>query len=142
MNRDDIVAMFTRRHEAWARRDAIALAANHAEDAIAESPLQGRLEGRAKIAESYDYWFRAFPDIVYTSRDLIIDGNRVAQFFHVRGTQAKPFCGVPATGRRIDVSGVCLFTIGPEGMFVREQRLYDVSGLMMQLGMLKMKQAG
>lgn len=84
----------------------------------------------------------AFPDIVYTSNDLIIDGNRVAQFFGVRGTQSKPFGGVPPTGRRIDVSGVCLFTIGPNGKFVREQRLYDVSGLMMQLGMLKMKEAG
>jgi predicted ester cyclase len=142
MNREDIVALFARREEAWRRHDAAALAADHAEDSVAESPLQGRLEGRRRIAESYDYWFTAFPDLTYSLRDLLIDGHRIAQFFSIRGTQAAPFCGVQPTGRRIDFGGVCLFTLGPNDLFVREERLYDVSGVLMQLGLLKMKQAG
>ena len=141
MNREDIVALFARRVDAWHRHDATALAADHAENAVAESPLQGRLEGRRKIAGSYDYWFKSFPDLAYTDRDLIIDGDRVAQFFTIRGTQSAPFGGVPATGRRIDFSGVCLFTIGPDGFFVREQRLYDISAVLLQLGVLKMREA-
>lgn len=142
MDRESIVAMFSRRHEAWGRHDAEALAADHAEDAVAFSPLQGRLEGRTRIGESYAYWFQAFPDLAYTSTDLVIDGDRVAQFFTLRGTQSKPFGGIPATNRRIDFSGVVLFTIGADGRFVRDQRLYDVSGVLLQLGMLKMKEAG
>jgi steroid delta-isomerase-like uncharacterized protein len=141
MNRESIVALFERRTEAWRRHDTAALAADHAESSVAESPLQGRLEGRKRIEEGYDYWTRSFPDLTFTVRDLVIDGNRVVQFFSVRGTQSAPFGGIPATGRRIDFSGVCLFTIGPDGLFVREQRLYDVSGVLMQLGVLKMKDA-
>ena len=139
MNRQDIVALFDRRLEAWQRHDADALAADHAEDSVAESPLQGRLEGRRRIADSYTHWFKAFPDLVFTSRALVIDGNRAANFFTVRGTQTAPFGGIRATGRRIEVSGVCLFTLGPDGHFVHELRLYDVSGLFVQLGILKMK---
>lgn len=141
MNREDIVALFARREAAWRRHDAGALAADHADDSVAESPMQGRLEGRRRIAESYDYWFKAFPDLAYTVRDLIIDGDRVALFFGIRATQTAPFGGVPATGRRIDFGGVCLFRLGADGLFVHEQRLYDVSGVLMQLGVLKMRDA-
>lgn len=140
MNRGDIVALFARREAAWARHDSAALAADHAESSIAESPLQGRLEGRHRIAESYDYWFKSFPDLAYSINELVIDGDRIAQFFSIRGTQSAPFGGVPATGRRIDFTGVCLFTLGADGLFIRERRLYDVSGVLLQLGLLKMKE--
>ena len=53
MNREDIVALFDRRVAAWARKDAAALSADHAENAVAESPMQGRLEGRQRIHEVY-----------------------------------------------------------------------------------------
>ena len=139
MNREDIVALFERRTEAWRRHDAAALAQDHAETSVAESPLQGRLEGRKRIAAGYDYWFKSFPDLTFVLRDLVIDGDRIVQFFSIRGTQSAPFDGIPASGRRIDFQGVCLFTLGPDGLFVREQRLYDASGVLVQLGVLKMK---
>jgi len=63
----------------------------------------------------------------------------VAQFFNIRGTQSAPFGGVPATGRRIEMNGALLFTIGPDGLFVYEQRVYDVTGVLVQLGVLKGK---
>ena len=139
MNREDIAALFARRVEAWARRDAAALAADHAESATADSPMQGRLEGRGRIHEVYANWFTSFPDLVFTSKALVIDGDLVAQFFQIRGTQSAPFGGVPATGRRIEMNGALLFTIGPDGLFAHEQRVYDVTGVLVQLGVLKGK---
>jgi steroid delta-isomerase-like uncharacterized protein len=139
MNREDITALFARRGDAWARRDAAALAADHSESAVAESPMQGRLEGRGRIHKVYADWFSSFPDVVFTSKALVIDGDRVAQFFNIRGTQTAPFGGVPATGRRFEINGALLFTLGPDGLFVHEQRLYDVTGMLVQLGVLKGK---
>jgi steroid delta-isomerase-like uncharacterized protein len=139
MNRGDIDALFARRSDAWARKDAAALAADHAETSTADSPMQGRLEGRARIQEVYANWFTSFPDLVFTSKAVVVDGDRVAQFFNIRGTQTAPFGGVPATGRRFDINGALLYTIGPDGLFVQEQRVYDVTGMLVQLGLLKGK---
>lgn len=139
MDRQDIVAIFARRDRAWAAHDAAALAAFHAEDAVGDSPMQGRLEGRARIHGVYEAWLRAFPDLTFTSLDLVIDDFKVAQFFSIRATQAAPFGGIPSTGRRIDFNGAWLYTLARNGLIIADRRFYDVTTLLMQLGMLKAK---
>jgi steroid delta-isomerase-like uncharacterized protein len=141
MTRDEIVALFARREAAWARRDPVALAADYAENAVAESPMQGRLSGRARIAAVYESWFAAFPDLTFTSRDLVIDDHRVVDVFHITGTQSAPFEGVPATGRRIEFKGVSLYTLTPDGRIQADERLYDVTNVLVQLGVLRTKPA-
>src|SRR5262245_35859627 len=137
MTREEIVARFSRRTQAWERRDAEALAADHAEDAVAESPVQGRIVGRARIQEAYAKWMTSFPDLSLTQNALLVDGAQIAQFFNIRGTQTAPFGGIPATGRRFEINGVLLFRLGPHDLFVHELRLYDVTKMLMQLGVLK-----
>jgi steroid delta-isomerase-like uncharacterized protein len=139
MDRSEMMALFARRAAAWNRHDAVTLAADHADDAVAESPLQGRIEGRANIQALYDRWFASFQDLSYTARDLVIDGNQAAQFFTIRATQSAPFAGVPATRRRLEFSGVTRFTFGPDGLITHDERLYDVTAVMVQLGVLKAK---
>ena len=139
MTREDTVALFSRRNENWARRDAVALAADYAEDSVAESPMQGRIEGRHQIQEVFSHWFESFGDLTFTSRDVLIDGDRVAQFFAIRGTQSGPFGGIPSTGRKIDFKGAALFTFGPDGKITHELRVYDVTAVLVQLGVLRGK---
>lgn len=141
MTREDITALFDRRLDAWVRRDAEALASTYAEHAVAESPMQGRLEGRARIRAVYEDWMTAFPDLTYSRRQLLIDGTTVAELFTIRGTHSAPFHGVPPTRRRIDVTGALFYTIGPDGLIVHDQRVYDVTRMLVQLGMLKAKPA-
>jgi steroid delta-isomerase-like uncharacterized protein len=139
MTRQDIVALFNRRDEAWKRRDATALAADHADTAIWDSPMQGRIEGRDRIRKLYDDWFGAFPDLAFTSTDLVIDDHRVVQFFTVTGTQSGQFGGVSPTGRRIQFNGAWLYTLQADGRISHGRLLYDVTTLMIQLGVLKTK---
>lgn len=141
MDRDVIIALFERRAEAWTRRDADALAATHDADAIGESPLQGRLVGRARIRDVYAEWFAAFSDLTFTRKQLIIDGSLVAELFTLRGTQTAPFHGVAATARRFDVHGALFYTIGPDGLISEDKRVYDVTRMLVQLGLLKAKPA-
>ena len=138
MTHEEIVALFARRDEAWKRRDAAALAADHAPDAVAESPMQGRLEGRARIEKVYQEWIAAFPDFVFTTTDLLIDGNRVAQFFTIAGTQERPFGGVQPTGRKVQASGAWLYTI-EDGFITHDRRVYDVTAVLVQMGVLRTK---
>jgi hypothetical protein len=37
------------------------------------------------------------------------------------------------------LKGAWLFTIGAEGLIVEDQRVYDVTGMLVQLGILKAK---
>ena len=139
MTRDEIVALFARREESWARRDAGALARDYAENAVAESPMQGRLTGRERIETVFENWFTAFPDLRMATRDLLVDDHRVVHVCHVTGTQSAPFEGVPATGRRIEFKGVWLYTLPPDGRIQSDERLYDVTNVLVQLGVLRAK---
>ena len=98
MTREEIVALFDRREAAWRARDAAALAADHAPTASSISPTGGVLEGRADIERIYRVWFTAFADFVFTTEDLIIDGDRVALLGRVTGSHSGEFFGMPATG--------------------------------------------
>lgn len=141
MTREEIVALFTRRDQAWQRHDLEALAADHADDAIGESPMQGRLEGRARIREVYKTWLSAFPDLAFTTDDLLIDGHRIVQFFSAKGTQAGPFGGVPPTGRRMHITGAWLYSLDDSGHIVHDRRVYDATSMLVQIGALRTKPA-
>jgi steroid delta-isomerase-like uncharacterized protein len=142
MTREEIAALFARRDEAWQRRDAETLTLTHAENGVSISPMQGRLEGRERIRAVYEDWFRAFPGLTYTTEGLLIDGNRVGQFFTISGTHEGPFGGVPATGRKFQVTGAWLFTLNDEGLIVEDRRVYDVTHMLVQIGALRTKPLG
>jgi uncharacterized protein (TIGR02246 family) len=138
MTRDEIKALMARRAAGWAARDAAALAATHTADGVAISPTGGVLEGRAEIERVYRQWLTAFPDIVFQPKDLVIDGDRVVQLARLAGTHAGDFFGMAPTGRHLDVEVALLMTI-EDGLVAEERRVYDFTGLLVQIGVLKAK---
>jgi len=141
MSREEIVALFTRRDEAWRRHDAAALSSSHAPDAIGESPMSGKLVGRDSIREIYEKWFTAFPDLTMKTDELIIDGNRVVRFFTLTGSQAATFGGLPPTGRKINITGAWLYILDDAGQISHDRRVYDVTNMLVQLRALRTKPA-
>ena len=73
MTRDEILSLFARRQEAWRRRDAAALAADHTEDCTLTSPMAGIVSGRGTIENVYDVWFTGFPDFTLKDEELVVD---------------------------------------------------------------------
>jgi steroid delta-isomerase-like uncharacterized protein len=82
--------------------------------------------------------FNAFLDMAVTSDDLIIDGDRVAQAMTVTGTHVGDFLGLAPTGKRFRLRAVFLYELR-NGKIVRERRIYDFTGMLMQIGVLKAK---
>jgi len=83
----------------------------------------------------------AFPDISYSIEELIAVEDRVISRFIVRGTHEGEFQGIPATGNKIESSGVMISRI-ENGKIVEDKEELDQLGMMMQLGMeLKPKEA-
>ncbi len=139
MTRHDIEAMFARRQVAWDRLDAHALAADHSEDGVVESPIAGgAVKGRDAIESVYNTYFRAFTDMRVERDDLLIDGNQAALFVHVAGTDLGGFMAMPPTGRRVSIPMVFLYRI-KDGAIVHERRIYDFTGVLIQVGVLKAK---
>ena len=140
MQRDEILALVKRRQAAWAARDPAALAATYAEHGTVASPMGGVLEGRAEIERIYRLWMSAFTDIVLQQDDVLIDGNRVVTISHFSGTHTGEFFGLAPGGRRVEAQVALVMTVA-DGLVVEERRIYDFTGLLVQVGVLKAKPA-
>lgn len=140
MSREDITALLASWRDAVDHRDATALADLHTENGVMESAMAGTVTGRAAIAEVYRAWFKAFPDMVVTSDEPLIDGDRVVQVHTLVGTDLGGFMGTPPTGRPFRLPTVFLYTIR-DGYVVHARTIYDFTGLLVQIGVLKAKPA-
>ena len=140
MTREEITAFFARRQHAWVGHDAPALAATNAEDCVAESPWVGTVRGREAIEQVYRQLFTSFPDITFQVEELLIDGHRIAQIATSVGTDIGGFMGLPPTGKPFRLPVVFLYTLN-EHQIVHERRIYDFTGMLVQIGVLKAKPA-
>jgi steroid delta-isomerase-like uncharacterized protein len=136
--REAILDLFERRQEAFDNLDAAMLAADYTEDCTVESPYAGAHVGRVAAEQVFRSWFEAFLDLKMRTKELIIDGNRVAQVFEVEGTDLGGLLGLPATGKTFRVPAVFLFELRGQ-QIERERRIYDFTGVMVQIGVLKAK---
>jgi steroid delta-isomerase-like uncharacterized protein len=75
-----------------------------------------------------------FPDFSYSVEDLIAVEDRVISLFIFRGTHEGEFQGIPATGNKVEVSGVMISRI-ENGKIVEDKEEIDQLGLMQQLGL-------
>jgi uncharacterized protein (TIGR02246 family) len=142
MTRDQILAALERRRDAWASHDSAALAAMYTPDGVVISPTGGVLEGREEIERVYRLWFGAFPDISAREDELLVDGLRAALITTMSATHAGDFFGLAPTGRRFEVQMASLFTFDEAGLIREERRIYDFTGLLVKVGVLKAKPVG
>ena len=140
MTRQEIVDFFEARQSRWVARNPDELARGHAENGTVASPMFGTLRGRAAIGDAYRSLFTIFPDWDLASEELLIDGMRVAQPFSVTATHVGEFMGLAGTNRRFQIVGVRLFEMDG-GLIQHERRLYDFTGLLIQVGVLRGKPA-
>jgi steroid delta-isomerase-like uncharacterized protein len=76
----------------------------------------------------------AFPDISFSIEEVIAVRDKVICRFMMRGTQLGEFAGIPATGNKVEISGIAISRI-ENGKIVEEREEMDMLDLFMQLGM-------
>ena len=137
MNRQQMEAFFARRETALSQRDVAAITAQFADDAIVHSPTAGgSVSGRKAIEDVTRAWFAGFPDVVFLRDLLVIDGDRGVWIGEVHGNDTGGFMGLPPTGKPFRLPMVMVCTL-KDGAIVREQRIYDFTGMLIQIGVLK-----
>jgi predicted ester cyclase len=136
MTREELSKFAAERRVAWDSRDSAGLASGHTADGDVVSPIFGTVKGRAAIEASYRNLFAVFADWEFIGDDLIMDGDVVVEGFTARATHTHEFLGVPGTNRRFQIRGVLLFRF-KDGLIAHEERVYDFSGMLIQIGVLK-----
>jgi steroid delta-isomerase-like uncharacterized protein len=140
MTREEIAAMFARREKAYNDGDAAALASDYADDAVIDSPTGGVHRGPAAAERTFDAVFNAFDDMKMHSESLLIDGNLVAQVLNIEGTNVGGMMGLPPSGKAFRVPAVFLYELRGSKI-ARERRIYDFTGMLVQIGVLKARPA-
>lgn len=140
MTRQQVLELFKRRENAYEDLDAAALARDYADDAVIESPAAGVHQGREAAERALQAVFSAFLDLTVTIEHLIIEGDNVASVLTLEGTHIGDFLGLPPTGKRFQIPAVFFYQL-ENGKIARERRIYDFTGLLLQIGVLKAKPA-
>jgi steroid delta-isomerase-like uncharacterized protein len=100
----------------------------------AEEQMQKHKKGPGPegIKQFVTMFRRAFPDLIFTIDEMIVDGNRVAMRLTGRGTHQGEFGGIEATGKPVTVTGAAFHHI--VGDKIAETYAYvDRMGLRAQL---------
>jgi steroid delta-isomerase-like uncharacterized protein len=138
MTRAEIEGLVERGVDAFNRHDPAGLSAQHAHDGIVESPMFANLRGRKAIEDAYQTFFTSFPDAAMTLETVVVDAPRVAVFLKIKATHAGEFYGLAPTNKHI-VLPLARLVETADGLITHERRIYDFTGLLVQVGVLRAK---
>jgi C-1 hydroxylase len=116
--------------ELWNQRDLDAffelLAPEYVEHLPSGDVTLGQLK---KYAGNF---FNTFPDIKISIKEMVAEGDRVAALVNWKATHKGEYLGIPATGKKIDISVVMIIKIRA-GKWVEFWNVTDIR-LAQQLG--------
>ena len=127
--------------EMWKQRDPAGIGRHYEPDGVAESPMYATLCGRKAIEDAARAFFTSFPDFTFEVDATIIDPPFIAIFTTVNATHVNEFFGLPGTGRHIEFRMSRLMKMNDEGLIAHECRIYDFTGLLVRIGVLRAKPA-
>jgi len=141
MTRQDVEALFSRRRDAMQRHDADEAGRLYAVDAVVESPIAGgTVRGRDANTDVMRRLFKSFPDVSFELVALLVDGDRVAEETMMSGTDDGGFMGMPPTRKPFQLQLMSMCEVR-DGEIVHERRIYDFTGMLVQIGVLRAKPA-
>src|SRR3954467_9623941 len=103
------------------------------EDVVEQVPLPGQGPGLEGLKHILRVMRSAFPDLDFSVKEQIADGDKVASRFEWTGTHKGEFLGVPATGRQVRVWGVVIDRL-EQGRIKDTRIIMDTLRFMTQLG--------
>ena len=89
---------------------------------------------KAGVVEYFRMLLAAFPDLQMATEDVIASGEKAVARVRVTGTHKGAFMGIPATGRRVDVTLIDITRFGDDGRACEHWGVVDQLAMMQQLG--------
>ena len=91
--------------------------------------------GRAGMRQFVAMYRMAYPDVHFTVEDQVAEGDKVATRWTAVGTQQGELMGIPATGKKVTVTGMTINRI-VNGMIIESWNNFDALGQLQQLGVV------
>jgi steroid delta-isomerase-like uncharacterized protein len=104
-------------------------------DLVTHTPNVPRPGNLAQLKKDVAEVYEAFPDLHLTIDDLFAGGDRVTKRWTLQATHTKEWQGIPATGKKIVVTGINIFRM-KDGKIVEFWEYMDLLGLLQQLGVV------
>jgi predicted ester cyclase len=121
--------------DAKARSAAVAkMLSDYSEDAVVNDPLfNGPLIGSAAIAVHKMAEMAAISDVSFKLLSRSVVGNQILATWEMEGRHSGSYYSLPATGKRIALSGATVQTRGQDGKILVETLYYDAAQMRRQL---------
>jgi steroid delta-isomerase-like uncharacterized protein len=140
VDRAELQLLADRFIDACKRRDVKALAELYALNGVTESPMYATRVGRQSIEDAYRSFVTSFPDFTMDIESVLVDPPQIAFFATINATHVNEFFGLPGTNRHIEFRIAWLCAI-ENGLIARDHRVYDFTGILLQVGLLRAKPA-
>jgi steroid delta-isomerase-like uncharacterized protein len=106
-----------------------------AEGFVDHNPDPGHPGTRDGAKTMFRGMFEAFPDLKCEINSIVAEGDRVGAHVTMSGTHLGTFNGVPATGRRVKVTGFDWVRV-QNGKIAERWGAFDAAGMLAQLGLV------
>ena len=93
------------------------------------------IRGSAGLCGFISAFRSAMPDLHMTIEQIVAEGDSVAWRFRVQGTQTGALQAIPASGRKVDITGE-VFSRFKDGLWVEDYSNADQFTMLIQLGVI------
>lgn len=93
------------------------------------------VDNKESFKSVFNQFVEVYPDIHFTVDDIISDGDRVVARCHVSGTHRGDGFGFPATGNRVNFSGMLSVEI-KDGRITKAWNEFNYMDMFQQLGVI------
>ena len=121
--------------EVWNKHNPDAVDEFFAPDLVNHSAPPGMPNDREGVKAGLGMFLGAFPDVKVTADFMLAEGDKVAMHFAMRATHTGEWLGIPATGKRINMTGIVIVRIAG-GRIAELWTESDTMGMMVQLGVV------
>ena len=105
-----------------------------AEDFVEHEVTPGLAPTKEGVKQFFRMQLAAFPDLRMTAEDVFASGDKAVARVRFTGTQRGEFMGMPASGKKVDVSLIDVFLFGGDGLVHEHWGVIDALLMMQQVG--------
>jgi len=107
-----------------------------ADDFVEHEETPGLAPTKEGVKAFFRMYIAAFPNLRMDPEDVLASGDKVVARVRATGTHEGEFMGMPATGKSIDVQAIDIVRFGDDGLAREHWGVFDVMGMMQQLGVV------